>query len=137
VSLLPPYLGYEDGESYLGCLPMAIVGYEEEMRMLAMPTLLPGSESGGFGQDDVASPVFLAWQKYDRSCTLLEQCLASLAPVAVRAFKVTRRVVPEKLRALVDETTAGFPDDVTDRAMGFDVARLAMGYRRRVYGEGV
>jgi histidine ammonia-lyase len=133
VSLLPPYLGYEEGQSYLGCLPMAIVGYEEEMRMLAMPTLLPGSESGGFGQDDVASPVFLAWQKYDRSCALLEQCLASLAPVAVRAMTVTGRTVPLKLRALVEETTSCFTDDTTDRAMGFDVARLAMGFRERVY----
>ncbi len=134
VSLLPPYLGYEAGESYLGCLPMAIVGYEEEMRMLAMPTLLPGSESGGFGQDDVASPVFLAWQKYDRSSVLFEQCLASLAPIAVRAFKVTGRGVPEQLQELVDETSACFPDNGDDRAMGFDIARLAQGFRERVFG---
>jgi histidine ammonia-lyase len=134
VSLLPPYLGYENGQSYLGCLPMAIVGYEEELRMLAMPTLLPGSESGGFGQDDVASPVFLAWQKFDRSCVLLEQSLASLAPVAVCAMNVTGRSVPEKLRALAEETIANFPDDATDRAMGFDIARLAMMFRERIYG---
>ena len=136
VSLLPAYLGYDDGESYLGCLPMAIVGYEEELRMLAMPTLLPGSESGGFGQDDVASPVFLAWQKYDRSCVLFEQCLASLAPVAVRALRVSGRTVPVRLQVLVDVTNSCFPDDVTDRAMGFDIARLAMGFRERVYEAG-
>jgi histidine ammonia-lyase len=133
VSLLPNYLGYEDGESYLGCLPMAIVGYEEELRMLAMPTLLPGSESGGFGQDDVASPVFLAWQKYDRSSVLFEQCLSSLAPVAVRALQVTGRSVPIKLQALMNETNACFPDNVADRAMGFDVAQLAKGFRERVF----
>jgi histidine ammonia-lyase len=136
ISLLPPYLGYEDGESYLGCLPMAIVGYEEELRMLAMPTLLPGSESGGFGQDDVASPVFLAWQKFDRSCVLFEHCLASLAPIAVRAMTVTGRKVPGKLQALVDETHACFPDDVTDRAMGFDIASLAMRFREKIYAWG-
>lgn len=134
VSLLPPYLGYEDGESYLGCLPMAIIGYEEEMRMLSMPTLLPGSESGGFGQDDVASPVFLAWQKYDKSSVLFEQCLASLAPIAVRALTVTGRQVPVKLQALLEETHACFPDDATDRAMGFDIAKLAMAFRERIYG---
>ncbi len=133
VSLLPPYLGYEDGQSYLGCLPMAIVGYEEELRMLAMPTLLPGSESGSFGQDDVASPVFLAWQKFDRSCILFEQCLATLAPVAVRALDVTHRVVPEKLQALADQTKTCFPDNATDRAMGFDIAGLALELRKRVY----
>jgi histidine ammonia-lyase len=133
VSLLPPYLGYENGESYLGCLPMAIVGYEEELRMLSMPTLLPGSESGGFGQDDVASPVFLAWQKYDRSSLLIEQSLASLAPIAVRALKLTKRPIPEKLQALFEETKLCFPDDVTDRAMGFDTARLAMAFREKIY----
>ncbi len=133
VSLLPKLLGYEGGQSYLGCLPMAIVGYEEEMRMLAMPTLLPGSESGGFGQDDVASPVFLAWQKHDRAAVLLEQCLASLAPVAVCALNVSARPVPPQLRALVDEIVLCFPDDVTDRAMGFDIAKLAMSFRERIY----
>ena len=135
VSLLPPYVGYEDGKSYLGCLPMAIVGYEEELRMLSMPTLLPGSESGGFGQDDVASPVFLAWQKFDRSTALLEQCLASLAPIAVRALQVTERPLPPKLQALAAEANMCFPDTTTDRAMGYDIARLAMSFRQRIYGE--
>jgi histidine ammonia-lyase len=134
VSLLPNLLGYEVGEGYLGCLPMAIVGYEEEMRMLAMPTLLPGSESGGFGQDDVASPVFLAWQKHDRSAVLLEQCLATLAPIAVRALRITDRPVPAKLQSLADQVEACFPDDTTDRAMGFDIAKLAMAFRERIYG---
>lgn len=133
VSLLPQLLGYEQGQTYLGCIPMAIVGYEEEMRMLASPTLLPGSESGGFGQDDVASPVFMAWQKHDRSSVLFEQCLASLAPVALRALKVTGRSVPIKLQTLAQEIETCFPDDFTDRAMGFDIARLALSFRERIY----
>ena len=69
--------------------------------MLAQPTLLPGSESGGFGQDDVASPVFLAWSKLDRAGLLLDQTLATLAPIACRALSVTGRAVPEALRDLV------------------------------------
>ena len=133
VSLLPSFLGYEEGKSYLGCLPMAIIGYEEEMRMLCAPSLLPGSEGGGYGQDDVASPVFLAWQKHDRATVLFEQCLATLAPVAVRALKMTGRAVPERLRALVKDVDVCFPDDVTDRAMGADVAGLAQVFRERVY----
>jgi histidine ammonia-lyase len=126
-------LGYEQGQSYLGCLPMAIVGYEEELRMLAMPTLLPGSESGGFGQDDVASPVFLAWQKFDRSTVLLEQSLASLAPIAVRAMNVTGRTIPPRLQTLFAEIEAHFPDDAADRAMGSDIAELAMVFREKIY----
>jgi histidine ammonia-lyase len=35
ISLLPPQLGVAEGHAYVGCLPMAITGYEEEARMLA------------------------------------------------------------------------------------------------------
>jgi histidine ammonia-lyase len=133
VSLLPQFLGYEDGMSYLGCLPMAIVGYEEEMRMLSAPTLLPGSESGAFGQDDVASPVFLAWQKHDRATVLFEQTMATLAPIALRALTMTGRTIPYKLRNRAQDIGIHFPDDATDRAMGFDIAGLAQTLREQIY----
>jgi histidine ammonia-lyase len=133
VSLLPPFLGYLDGRSYLGCLPMAMVGYEEEMRMLAAPTLLPGSESGGYAQDDVASPVFAAWQKQERAGELLELTLASLAPVAMRAFAVTGRPVPAPLKALAHDTATAFPDDGSHDAMGPQCALLAQRFRSLIY----
>ncbi len=133
VSLLPPFLGLADGRSYLGCLAMAIVGYEEEMRMLAQPTLLPGSESGGFAQDDVASPVFLAWSKLERAGLLLEQTLATLAPIAVRAFDVTGRATPEALGELSALTTLHFPDRESNAPFGAGIASLADALRDRVY----
>jgi histidine ammonia-lyase len=132
VSLLPPFLGYPDGD-YLGCLAMAMVGYEEEMRMLAQPTLLPGSESGGFAQDDVASPVFLAWSKQEKAGELLELALASLAPVAMRAFDVTGRPVPEALRLRAAEIRQHFPDDGGVEAMGPRCAALAAAFRKEIY----
>jgi len=132
VSLLPPFLGAFDGRDYLGCLPMAMVGYEEEMRMLAQPTLLPGSESGGFAQDDVASPVFLAWSKQDKAGALLELSLASLAPVALRALEVTGRPVPDAARALAAETRQNFPDDGDAAALGPRCAALAAQFRARI-----
>ena len=112
---------------------MAMVGYEEEMRMLAQPTLLPGSESGGFAQDDVASPVFLAWSKQEKAGELLELTLATLAPVAIRALAVTGRPVPPALQALAAETRRHFPDDGDAAAMGQRCASLAAGFRARVY----
>ena len=133
VSLLPPFLGYPEGRSYLGCLPMAIVGYEEELRMLAMPTLLPGSESGGFGQDDVASPVFSAWSKHEKAGEILELALATLAPVAARAYSVTGRAVPPLLRALKEDTAACFPDSGGADALGPQCAALAGHFRARIY----
>ncbi|WP_421693260.1 aromatic amino acid lyase [Aestuariivirga sp.] len=133
VSLLPPFLGYLDGRDYLGCLPMAMVGYEEEMRMLAAPTLLPGSESGGFAQDDVASPVFATWSKQEKAGVLLELVLASLAPIAVRALDVTGRPAPPLLQALIDETRRHFPDDGRGITMGAECAALAASFRKRIY----
>jgi histidine ammonia-lyase len=133
VSLLPPFLGLDDGRSYLGCLPMAIVGYEEEMRMLAQPTLLPGSESGGFGQDDVATPVFLAWTKVDRAGLLLEQVLATLAPIAMRALAVTARPVPAKLSALALQSARHFPDTGAAEAFAAGVEGLAIAIRAGIF----
>lgn len=133
VSLLPPFLGMPEGRSYLGCLAMAMVGYEEEIRMLAAPTLLPGSESGGFAQDDVASPVFLAWSKQEKAGELLELTLASLAPVAMRAFAVTGRPVPPLLAAIARETKRAFPDQDSSEALGPQCAALAKEFRGRIY----
>ena len=132
VSLLPQRLGYPEIGSYLGCLPMAIVGYEEEARMLAQPTLLPGSESGGFGQDDVASPIFLAYKKYDRVCELLEQSLASIAPIAVRALNVSNRPVPHKLLALSAMVSESFPEVTTTVPFGSDIQILREKFRDRI-----
>ena len=122
-----------EGRDYLGCLAMAMVGYEEEMRMLAQPTLLPGSESGGFAQDDVASPVFLAWSKQEKAGALLELTLASLAPVAMRAYAVTGRPVPEALRSRAAEITQHFRDDGSVAAMGPSCAALAAAFRAQIY----
>lgn len=133
VSLLPPFLGFPEGRSYLGCLAMAMVGYEEEMRMLAAPTLLPGSESGGYAQDDVASPVFAAWNKLNRSGELLDLTLATLAPVAMRAFAVTGRPIPQNLQSLAAETRLHFPDDDSGEALGPRCAALANSFRQRIY----
>ena len=101
--------------------------------MLAAPTLLPGSESGGFGQDDVASPVFLAWKKFDRVSELLEQSLASLAPIALRALRVTNRPVPPKLEELSKLIAEQFPEASTKIPFGLDINNLAEQFRRRIY----
>ncbi len=133
VSLLPPFLGLADGRSNLGVLPMAMVGYEEEMRMLAHATLLPGSENGGFAQDDVASPVFLAWSKLDRAGQLFDQTLATLAVIAARALEVTNRPAPEALRDLISLIAHHFPDKGDVRPFGYDISNLAEAFRARIY----
>ncbi|MGB0508291.1 MAG: aromatic amino acid lyase [Pikeienuella sp.] len=118
---------------YLGCLPMAAAGYAEEARALATATLLPGSESGGFGANDVASPVFAAWSKQERAGVLLESTLAALAPIAVRGFDVTDRPPPpalEELASLIRETV---PDEAGATLLGPATGALAKALRERIY----
>ena len=138
VSLLPDQLiapDTPDGmrRGYMGCIPMAQTGYEEEARMYAQATLLPGSESGGFGQNDVASPVFLAWSKQQRAGECLDMALASLAPIALRALDVTQRPVPKKLGGLADTVREVFPDLSGRQPFGPGVGAIAEALQRRIY----
>lgn len=133
VSLLPPQLEAGPQRSYLGCLPMAITGYEEEARLCAQPTLLPGSESGGFAQNDVASPSPLAWTKQERAALMLEASLAALAPIGLRALRVTGREVPSSLSSLVEAVGRLVPDDGLGVRFGPPTHELAAHLRQAVY----
>ena len=112
---------------------MAQTGYEEEARLYAQATLLPGSESGGFGQNDVASPVFLAWSKQDRAGQCLDMALASLVPIALRALDVTDRPVPAPLAELEAVAREIVPDPAQRPAFGPVVGALVDALRRDVY----
>ena len=138
VSLLPDQLataepGGEGRRAHMGGLPMAQTGYEEEARLYAQATLLPGSESGGFGQNDVASPVFLAWSKQDRAGRCLDMALASLVPIALRAFDVTGRPVPPPLAGLEAAVRELEPDLARPAALGPLAASIAGVLRREIY----
>ncbi len=137
VSLLPDQLGLGGLPGYMGCLPMAVVGYEEEARLNGVATLLPGSESGGFGQDDVASPVFLAWTKQERTGNLLEASLASLAFVALRAMDFTKCPIPPRLEGLAGLIRQFLPATDSETVLGPAVAQLEAALRLRVYGPGM
>jgi histidine ammonia-lyase len=133
VSLLPDQLDVGGTEAYLGCLPMAITGFEEEARLLAGATLLPGSESGGFGQNDVASPVVLAWRKQERAGALLEAALAGLAIIAERALVATDRAPPPALADLVADVRAARGDGNGIEAPAHIGRRIETQLRQRVF----
>ena len=138
VSLLPdqlnsPEAGTDARRAYMGYLPMAQTGYEEEARLCAQVTLLPGSESGGFGQNDTASPVFFAWSKQDRAGRCLDMALATLVPIAVCALDVTDRPVPPQLTGLEAAVREIEPDLAQNKAFGPLVASIAETLRRDIY----
>ena len=123
------------GRGYLGCLPMAAAGYAEEARGLATATLLPGSESGGFGANDVASPVFAAWSKQERAGKLLESALAALGPICIRALHVTGRSTPVPLRGIAELVSEIAPDTEDAGNLGQVTGLLADALRARVYSD--
>ncbi len=124
------------GTAALAYAPMASVGFLEQARSAATTTLLPGSEGGAFGQDDVVSPVFAAWEKQETAGRALERSLAVLAAVASQALWVTERPAPPALRGRLDGIRAGFApvDDVAPRILGRDGDALARAFRREIYG---
>ena len=67
------------GEWLVKPLHMVGAGYAEEARSAAQTTVLG---LGGFGQNDLPSPVFLAWRKATAAGDCLERILAVLAALA-------------------------------------------------------
>ena len=97
---LPDQLGGGDGErGYLGTLGFAAVGYGEAARRAAQAVFLPGSESGGFVQNDTAVPTALAWEGQDVAGRMLDAALGAVAVVASQALHVTGRGGPPALQA--------------------------------------
>lgn len=130
-SLLPDQLVVADG--YLGTLGFVQVGYVEQARRAAQRTFMPGSEDGGFGQNDVAPQTFLAWRAQEEAGACLEACLAVLAAVASQALHVTERGAPPALADLLESVRAVFPPVTASRALGEDAGRLAAALRAEIY----
>ena len=89
ISYLPDQLlvgrqpGQSDGRGNIGYIPMAVNGYVELAKAAAQRTFIPGSDSMGSGQDDVATPGLIAWTKEARAARCLDACLAMLAVVVL------------------------------------------------------
>jgi len=134
VSHLPDQLlDAPDDSRYMGSLPMAQVGFAESARRAAQPTLLPGSESGGFGQNDVAAPHFFAWRAQAEAGRMLEASLAALAMVASQALYVTDRAAPPALARRLEQVRACAPVlTATIHPLGPDADRLTERFRAEI-----
>ncbi|MGI8714876.1 MAG: aromatic amino acid lyase [Solirubrobacteraceae bacterium] len=106
----------------LGILQMAAGGYAEEVRGACVPTLLP---AGGWGQNDVPSPAFTAWNRHDRVRGFVTGTLACLAAIAGQSFAQTDRPAPTALTDLLAQVLESCPPITARRALGPDLARLA------------
>lgn len=134
-SLLPDQL--EDGDGHIGILGFVQVGYAEEARRHAQRTFLPGSEAGGFGQNDVAPLTGLAWRAQEETGRCLEAALTVLAVVASQAFHVTKRAAPPELRALLATIRSAFPPVTAARALAGELTALMARFRGEIYDSAV
>ncbi|MET1026322.1 MAG: aromatic amino acid lyase [Dongiaceae bacterium] len=131
-SLLPDQLqGPDDG--YIGILAFVQVGYAEQARRAAQRTFLPGSEAGGFGQNDVAPLTGLAWSAQEEAGRCLDAALAMLAVIASQAFHVTQREAPPALRDLLGLVRSVFPPVIGARSYDRQLTALADRFRAEIY----
>ena len=133
VSLLPAQL--RDGDGYLGGLCFTAVAYAEQARHAAQRSFLPGSEGGGFGQNDVPVPSFQAWRKEAEAGRCLAANLAILAAVASQALHVTGRPPPPRLGPLLAEVRALMPPMTGQRRPGPEAERVRAALSDRIFGE--
>ncbi len=122
-----------DGHGDIGYVPMAVTGYLEQARAAAQRTFIPGSESAGAGQDDVAAPAFLAWAKEECAGRCLDAALGMLAVVASQALYVTQRPAPPALRDFVEELRAIVPPVEGERILGPELKQLADHFTARAF----
>jgi histidine ammonia-lyase len=122
-----------DGHGNLGYVPMATTGYLEQAKLAAQRTFIPGTESAGAGQDDVAATAFLASAKEERAGHCLDACLATLAVVASQALHVTGRQAPTALRHFVSEIRSIVAPVESDRVLGPELLRLSDSFTKRAF----
>ena len=125
--------GMSDGRGHTGYVTMAMGGYLEQAKSAAQRTFIPGNDPTGTGQDDVASPVFLAWAKEEKAGRYVDASLGMLAVVASQALYVTDRSAPPPLRNFVDWVRSIVPPLVEDRVLGPQLGELAMSITRQVF----
>lgn len=133
LSGLPHWLPQEGGFEPYRYVPYALTALNEQARRAAQRTFLPGNEGGGYGQSDVASPVFLAWEGVDQAGYCLEASLAGLAVVALHALRLTGRAAPDGLADFARGLQALVPAPDRLEPAGRDIEVVADAFRARVY----
>lgn len=118
------------GDSWtLKPLHTVAAGYAEEARTLAQTTVLG---VGGFGQEDVASPVFLAWSKTQGVGDCLDRVLAILAALASQVLTAGDQSPPPALEDFLRKVRVEFPPVQTGRPLARDADRLASAFTSQV-----
>jgi histidine ammonia-lyase len=114
----------------MGGFYMVTVAWAEEARAAAQRTLIP---LGGIGQNDTASPTFLAWRKEREAGYCLEAALAIIAALASDQLAREGRGAPTALAPFLEEVRALFPPEGDRWDRGADAGRLHEAFAKRVF----
>ena len=75
--------------------------HAERAQQAATPSLLSiGLEDPGGGQSDIASPIFLAYERYMQVSDSVDAALATLSIALVQAYRLSGRNPPEQLKGI-------------------------------------
>ena len=113
--------------------------HAERARLAAVPSVLTlGLEDPGGGQSDVASPVFLAFERFLDVADAVDASLATLAIAVVQSFRISRRRPPPRLAPLHEALDTLVPafDQHGVRALGATLGRLKASCSEAVAGRG-
>jgi hypothetical protein len=116
------------------------VGFGERARNAAVRTHLPYSEGGGYGgQDDVALPTSLAYEREEQAAGCLDACLAILAATASQALHLADRAPGGELGVFLEGVRSQCAPVVPGagaRAHDAELAGLAQAFGQAALGRG-
>lgn len=136
-----PKLLVPEGSAVIGTefLAWSQTSHSERARQAAMPALLSiGLEDPGGGQSDVATGVFLAYERHLDICDAVDAALATLSIAVVQAFRISGRRPPPKLEAFYNAIDAAVAPLELERIseLGTSLRSLKISYSDAVIGRG-
>ena len=129
----PDGLSASEAEPEVSLLSMTALGWAEEARLAAAPTLI---SLGGSAPSDTSSPALLAWRLAEEAGTALQATLAALAVISAHTLAVAGRRVPPALAARAAGVTRRFPVGTHASAYGAGLEAVAAVLEREVHPDG-
>lgn len=136
-----PRLLVPEGSGVIGTefLAWSQTAHAERARLAAAPSVLTiGLEDPGGGQSDVASPVFLAFERFLDIADCVDASLATFAIALVQGYRLSGRSAPPRLAGLHARLADAVPafDQPAVRALGAALRRLKASFSDAVLGRG-
>lgn len=118
----PRGLAQREAEPAVTLLSMTALGWAEEARLAAAPTLI---SLGGSPPSDTSSPALLAWRLAEDAGRCLQATLASLAVLAAHTIIADGRQPPPALSERFRRTTEAFPPGLHPSRYGIALNAVA------------